>query len=112
MSLLSGRLFRLGWVLINIVFMVLGTYYPEFMTTVLILATLTNFFLIICLRNIQPAMIMALFFISYLLFLFPYYFLGYRMVVYTEYYEPALFNKALIIHSIFLNSFFLFLRPK
>ncbi|MGJ1242317.1 hypothetical protein [Sphingobacterium siyangense] len=111
MSLLLGRLFRLGWVLINIIFMVLGAYFPEFMTSVLVLATLTNFFLIICLKNIQPAMIMALFFISYLLFLFPYYFLGYRIVVYTDYYEPALFDKALIIHSIFLNSFFLFLRP-
>lgn len=112
MRLLLGRLTKLIWLLINLSFMVVATYIPTLITVVLVLATITNIFLIIALRNIQPAMIMALFFISYLLFLFPYYFFGFRIVVYSDYYEPSLFNKALIIHSLFLNSFFFFLKPK
>lgn len=76
----------------------------------LISAIITNVFLIWEMRRIQPALLMGIFFLSYILFLIPYYFYDYIISAHLQYYKRDLYDKVLGIHLIFLSSFLLFIK--
>lgn len=76
----------------------------------LVLAILTNLYLIFKLRKIQPAILMGIFFLSYLIYLIPYYFFNYTISAHIQYYRKELYDQVLGIHLIFLSSFLLFLK--
>ncbi|ABQ03378.1 hypothetical protein B0A63_06780 [Flavobacterium johnsoniae UW101] len=95
--------------LINIGLMLLSNFFA-LGKTLLIMAILTNVFIIWEMRRIQPAVLMGVFFLSYLLYLIPYYYGDYIISAHTQYYRRDLYDQMLGIHLLFLSSFLLFLK--
>jgi hypothetical protein len=80
---------------------------------VLLLAGIaTNLLIIWELRRIQPALIMCVFFLSYVLYLLPYYFGDFLIAGHDKYYKIELYNQALGIHVLFLTVFYFALNVK
>lgn len=76
----------------------------------LVVGILINLGVIWQLRRIQPALLMGIFLLSYLLYLVPYYFYDYIISAHTKYYRLDLYDKVLGIHVLFLTALFLFLK--
>ena len=106
------RLIKLIWGGLNFILLLAASFFPILIQVVLISGIITNIFLIYQFRYVQPAMIMMIFCLSYLGFLTPYYFYNYTIAEHTKYYNSELFNKALVIHVLFLTSFSVFLKPQ
>ena len=102
-------LIKLGLGFLNIALIVLSTFF-ELGPVLLILAILTNIVVIWELRRIQPAVLMGTFFLSYILYLIPYYYNDYIISAHVQYYKRELYDQVLGIHLLFLSSFLLFLK--
>lgn len=102
-------LLKLLLVLVNITLILLGGFF-EVGKQLLIMAILTNIFVIWEMRRIQPAVLMGAFFLSYILYLIPYYYNDYIISAHVQYYKRELYDQVLGIHLLFLSSFLLFLK--
>lgn len=102
-------LLKLLLVLVNITLILLGGFF-EVGKQLLIMAILTNIFVIWEMRRIQPAVLMGAFFLSYILYLIPYYYNDYIISAHVQYYKKELYDQVLGIHLLFLSSFLLFLK--
>lgn len=102
-------LLKLLLVLVNITLILLGGFF-EVGKQLLIMAILTNIFVIWEMRRIQPAVLMGAFFLSYILYLIPYYYNDYIISAHVQYYKRELYDQVLGIHLLFLSSFVLFLK--
>lgn len=102
-------LLKLLLVLVNITLILLGVFFVVG-KQLLVMAILTNIFVIWELRRIQPAVLMGTFFLSYILYLIPYYYNDYIISAHVQYYKRELYDQVLGIHLLFLSSFLLFLK--
>ncbi len=102
-------LIKLIFILINVSLIILSSFFV-LGKTLLIMAILTNVYIIWEMRRIQPAVLMGVFFLSYLLYLIPYYYDDYIISAHTQYYRRDLYDQVLGIHLLFLSSFLLFLK--
>jgi len=102
-------LIKLIFVLLNISLIILSNFLV-LGKTLLVMAILTNVFIIWEMRRIQPAVLMGVFLLSYLLYLIPYYYGDYIISAHTQYYRRDLYDQMLGIHLLFLSSFLLFLK--
>lgn len=102
-------LLKLLLVLVNISLILLGGFF-ELGKQLLIMAIVTNILVIWEMRRIQPAVLMGAFFLSYILYLVPYYFYDYIISAHVQYYKRELYDQVLGIHLLFLSSFLLFLK--
>lgn len=102
-------LLKLILVLINISLIVLNVFLG-LGKALLIMGILTNVFFIWEMRRIQPAVLMGVFFLSYIMYLIPYYFDDYIISAHPQYYKRELYDQMLGIHLLFLSSFLLFLK--
>lgn len=102
-------LIKLGLVFLNIALIVLNTFF-ELGQALLIMAIVTNVFVIWEMRRIQPAVLMGVFFLSYIMYLVPLYFYDYTISAHLQYYKRELYDQMLGIHLLFLSSFLLFLK--
>lgn len=108
-SVKKSFLLKLLLVLVNITLILLGGFF-EVGKQLLVMAILTNIFVIWELRRIQPAVLMGTFFLSYILYLIPYYYNDYIISAHVQYYKRELYDQVLGIHLLFLSSFLLFLK--
>lgn len=102
-------LFKLIFVFTNISIIALSNFFV-LGKLLLIMAILTNIFIIWEMRRIQPAVLMGVFFLSYVMYLIPYYYGDYIISAHTQYYKRELYDQMLGIHLLFLSSFLLFLK--
>ena len=102
-------LLKLLLVLFNTILIMLNAFF-ELGKVLLILAILTNVLIIWEMRRIQPAVLMGVFFLSYILYLIPYYFYDFTISAHIQYYRKELYDQVLGIHLIFLSSFLICLK--
>lgn len=102
-------LFRLLLAALNMLLIILNSFF-ELGKMLLIMSIVTNIIVIWQMRRIQPAVLMCIFFLSYILYLIPYYYDDYIISAHTQYYKRELYDQMLGIHLLFLTSFLLFLR--
>lgn len=108
----KDKLFKIPWLFIVSIFILISLFDASLSCYILLCGILTNIFIIWELRKVQPALIMSIFFLSYLLYLLPYYFGGYLISGHFKYYNKSLYDKALIIHVLFLSSLYFFISDK
>lgn len=102
-------LLKLSLVTLNF-FLLLLSAFLEVGKALLIMGILTNIFVIWEMRRIQPAVLMGFFFLSYIMYLIPYYFYDYTIAAYEQYYKRELYDQMLGIHLLFLSSLLVFLK--
>lgn len=98
-------------VLVNAILILLSFFF-DMGKALLVMAIATNLVLIWELRKIQPALLMGVFFLTYIVYLVPYYFYDFVISVHTQYYKRELYDEVLRIHLLFLSSFLFFLSSK
>ncbi|MBB5622326.1 hypothetical protein HDE69_003401 [Pedobacter cryoconitis] len=108
----KNKLFKIIWVCITLMMMLIGKFDADQNKYLLVAGIITNIFIIWEFRKVQPALIMAVFFLSYVMYLLPYYFNDYLISAHSKYYIKELYDKTLGIHVLFLLSLYFFLSGK
>lgn len=106
------KLFKLSWVFLITILIGVCFFESNFYKYLLIICIVTNILLIVEFKNVQPALLMLIFFASYPIYLIPYYFYDYIITANTKYFNVELYNKAVLIHTIFITCFYAFLSTK
>lgn len=109
LNLKKRFLLKLALVTFNVLLLALSAFL-EVGKLLLIMGIVTNLFLIWEMRRIQPAVLMGVFFLSYIMYLIPYYFYDYIISAHEQYYKRELYDQMLGIHLLFLSSILLFLK--
>lgn len=109
-SLPRDKLYKIPWLFCSGIIMLFSLFNTELSAMVLLCGILTNILIIWEVRKVQPILIMSIFFLSYLLYLIPYYFADYLISGHSKYYTRSLYDKALRIHVIYLSAIYFFIE--
>jgi len=96
--------------LLNILLIILSLYNTSFSKYLLLATSWTNVILLYKSRNQKSFFIMFIFWFTYILYLYNYFFFGIQLSVYKIYQNDYNFTLTLIVHSIFLGIFNLYFK--